>query len=68
VRRHYFSYRVVDAWNSLPASVVGAPSICAVESRLDNHWRDQEILYNNEKIINTMTRRREHEDLDIEVY
>jgi hypothetical protein len=56
------------AWNSLPASVVGAPSINAVESRLDKHWRDQEILYNNEKIINTMTKRREHEDLDIEVY
>ena len=68
VRRHYFTYRVVDAWNSLPASVVGAPSISAFECRLDKHWRDQECLYDHEKIINTMTRRREHEDLDIEVY
>ncbi|XP_018018629.1 uncharacterized protein LOC108675150 [Hyalella azteca] len=36
VRAGYFSYRVVSIWNSLPDSVVTAPSINAFKIRLDN--------------------------------
>ena len=35
-RQAFFSYRVVDAWNSLPNFVVTAPSINSFKSRLDS--------------------------------
>ena len=37
-RRQAFSARVVNDWNSLPPSVVGAVSIIHFKSRLDAHW------------------------------
>ncbi len=37
-RRHFFSFRVVDAWNNLPSSVVNAPSMNSFKSRLDKLW------------------------------
>ena len=40
VRHHYFSLRVVQKWNSLPEEVVGAPSLPAFKTRLDNLWKD----------------------------
>ena len=38
VRRNAFGIRVINDWNSLPASVVCAPSIGAFKARLDKHW------------------------------
>ena len=38
VRRNAFSVRVVDRWNSLPLSVVSAPTVNTFKNRLDNHW------------------------------
>ena len=38
VRHNYFSIRVVSKWNSLPDSVVSAPSLNAFKNRLDKHW------------------------------
>lgn len=38
LRKSYFSYRIVDNWNSLPAQVVQAKSINAFKSKLDRHW------------------------------
>ena len=46
IRGNYFSNRVVTKWNSLPDSVVVAPSVNSFKSRLDKHWRDLPILYN----------------------
>ena len=37
-RRNTFSTRVVNDWNSLPASVVSASSINQFKARLDKHW------------------------------
>ena len=37
-RRNMFSTRVVNDWNSLPASVVSAQSINQFKARLDKHW------------------------------
>ena len=45
IRKHSFSYRVVDLWNSLPPSVIKAQSVRAFESRLDKFWMDQDIKY-----------------------
>ena len=36
---NYFSLRVVAKWNSLPESIVTAPSLNSFKSRLDKHWK-----------------------------
>ena len=46
VRGNYFSNRVVTQWNSLPDSVVLAPSINSFKSRLDRYWWDLPGLFN----------------------
>ena len=38
IRQHFFSYRVVDKWNSLPDNVVHAPTVDNFKSQLDRHW------------------------------
>ena len=38
IRKHSFSFRVVDTWNSLPKDVVEASSINLFKSRLNSHW------------------------------
>ncbi|MCG8032216.1 MAG: hypothetical protein JAZ03_08575 [Candidatus Thiodiazotropha taylori] len=38
-RANCFSNRVINAWNSLPETVVCAPSVNAFKNRLNNHWR-----------------------------
>ena len=52
VRRNFFSVRVVNDWNSLPESVVSAPTVNAFKSRLDRHWRDRQF---NERPTTTMS-------------
>lgn len=39
VRQEFFSYRVVNTWNSLPEKVVSAPTINSFKNRLDAHWK-----------------------------
>lgn len=46
VRKHYFSVRIVDIWNSLPEHVVESKTVNIFKSRLDEHWRTQEVLNN----------------------
>ncbi len=43
--------RVVDAWNSLPNSVIKAKSIREFEAKLDKHWERQAIKYDFAKTI-----------------
>jgi len=38
-RQNFFSYRVVNMWNSLSEEVVNAPSVNSFKNRLDRHWR-----------------------------
>ena len=40
IRKHFFGLRVVDAWNSLPKTVVEAPSLNAFKGRLDRLLAD----------------------------
>ena len=40
VRHDFFSLRVVDFWNSLPESVVSAPSLNLFKNRLDKCWEE----------------------------
>ena len=39
VRSNSFSTRVIDSWNSLPESVIMAPSLNCFKSRLNSHWK-----------------------------
>jgi len=39
VRKHFFSERVVNLWNTLPDQIVNAPTINAFKNRLDRHWK-----------------------------
>ena len=52
VRKYSFSNRVVDLWNSLPDSVISAETVFYFETRLDNYWKDQDILYEYESKLN----------------
>ena len=53
IKKHSFSFRTVDIWNSLPPSVGNAQSVRAFESRLDRLWNDQEIKYNYKSTVVT---------------
>ena len=44
-RSNSFTLRVVNTWNSLPESVVSAPSLNAFKNRLDKLWQHQEVKY-----------------------
>ena len=44
IRSNVFSQRVVNMWNSLPDSVVTAPSMNSFKSRLDRHWQSLYLL------------------------
>ena len=50
-RLHYFSYRVVDNWNSLPINVVTACSVNSFKNALDKYWSSQDIVYNYRSLI-----------------
>ncbi|MCP3875986.1 MAG: reverse transcriptase family protein [Desulfobacteraceae bacterium] len=52
-RSKFFSNRVVDWWNSLPNTVVTAPSVLAFEMRLDKFWSNLTIKYDFDTAINS---------------
>jgi len=43
VRQHFFTYRVVTTWNSLPEAVISAPTINSFKNRLDITWSDHKF-------------------------
>jgi len=45
VRSKAFPVRIVTIWNNLPSHVVEAPSLNSFKNRLDNAWKNQEVLY-----------------------
>ena len=51
IRKHYFSQRIVNLWNSLPEPVVMAPSINTFKNRLDKHWKNMKFLYDDFKAV-----------------
>jgi len=46
LQKYYFINKVVNMWNSLSSYVVSAESVNCFKNRLDNFWKDQEIIYN----------------------
>ena len=45
VRRHFFSQRIVNLWNSLPDIIITAPSVNTLKNRLNKHWQNQAVKY-----------------------
>jgi len=45
LRKHYFTNRVIDVWNSMPNEVVSADSINIFKSCLDQFWCNQDIKF-----------------------
>ena len=45
LRKHFFTNRVINAWNSLPDDVVTANTINTFKNRLDKHWINQACIY-----------------------
>ena len=39
LKRHFFSMRVVNLWNSLPDDVVTAPTLNTFKNRIDRTWK-----------------------------
>ena len=35
---NFFSFRIVNIWNSLPQEIVMASSVNCLKGRLDRHW------------------------------
>lgn len=65
LHKNYFTYRMVDAWNSLPTQIVNVTTIASFGHRLDKHWEGQDIKFNFEatsNVIRTMI----NEDPDTE--
>ena len=46
VQSNCFSIRVIDTWNSLPESVIMAPSLNYFKSRLKSHWKFHPYKFN----------------------
>ena len=62
LRKHSFSFRVVEPWNSLPEKIVTAPSLASFERRLDKFWELQNIKYNfRDKLTITHSNNTPHE-------
>ena len=38
-RKHFFSNRVINNWNSLPNDVINATDLNSFKSSLDEHWK-----------------------------
>jgi len=45
LRKHFFTMRKVNIWNSLPNSVVHASTVNAFKARLDKFWSHQAVKF-----------------------
>ena len=45
LRKHFFSNRIIEVWNSLPNDVVLAESTNIFKNRLDKFWANQDFKY-----------------------
>ncbi|KAK3089449.1 hypothetical protein FSP39_003702 [Pinctada imbricata] len=46
IRKFCFTHRVVDTWNSLPASVVDAKNVNSFKNKLNAHWKGFYLKFN----------------------
>ena len=60
LRRNSFKVRTANTWNTLPEYIVNAPSLNSFKNRLDNHWLQQDLMFDDHKaqLVNPTTRNR----------
>jgi len=51
--------RVVNIWNSLPSYVISAETVNCFKSRLDNFWKNYDIIYDYQSDIHGTENRSE---------
>ena len=49
LRKHFFSNRIIDVWNSLPNDIVSADSTNIFKNRLDKFWCNQDFKFDWKK-------------------
>ena len=49
IRKYSFNLRVCKLWNSLPMKLVNSKDVWAFEKGLDEHWKDQPLMFENHK-------------------
>jgi hypothetical protein len=59
-RKNYFTYRIVDMWNSLPVGVINASSVNSFKNNLDKHWRDENFVFNHRANPNACYRSKDY--------
>ena len=47
IGKHFFQFRVQNLWNSLPQHIIDATTVKEFEIRLDKHWENQPLMYDN---------------------
>ena len=40
IRKHFFSQRTINDWNSLPRDIIESPNVVIFNSKLDVYWQD----------------------------
>ena len=46
LRKHCFTNRIVNMWNSLPDNVILADNVNQFKNRLDKYWKMHDIVFN----------------------
>ena len=46
VRKHSFSQRVINDWNTLPSDIIQSPNVSLFKKRLDEHWHQFRLILN----------------------
>ena len=45
LRKHFFTQRITDIWNSLPSDVRNSSTLNLFKSALDRFWKNQAVYY-----------------------
>ena len=67
LRKNFFTNRIVNAWNNLPENVINAKNVNIFEHRLDNHWKNQDLVYNYESNLTTGLEIKIDEDVELSI-
>ncbi len=54
LRRHAFSQRIIDDWNSQTEKIVNSESFDIFKGRLDKHWSTEWIKISTEMILSLL--------------
>ena len=55
LRKEFFTQRIVDQWNLLPARIVTSTSLNIIKSKLDKVWKNSCVMYDSEVNIVKLT-------------